>query len=777
MAIDLMDPIGLTVSQSVLNFETNDARFEAFCRDVVSLLEGGSPILTTSTSWDLGRDGVGVGAARGIYVCASLRNDVDQKALNDLARIRETTKGIEKLYFCSSHKLSEQRITNIQSALEREADQEFSVTCLGATQLTEVSARDPAIFDRYYRAEHANVLRAISVDPSDEAEQHGLRLALIAAAGEDSNAIRRELYRAGLLEVLQDGLGRTAAACAKQLSARLQLGYNISDAAVAPHLNGLAADGLVTEDAGVFTVSEQGTAHIERLHLGAAERFLTIKNEIRSALENAIGGRLADAHFIKVWRILEDRITAHFHARGVSLVAEVSALLENSATETPSESTAPLSFLEEMATAVAGTSTHPQQQEELRQAVLDLFLDRTGPAAEWLVRVCVSFLACCAIGLEHTSGVALRKLFARTALIFDSDVILSLLGDSEPDHHGVLEIASRWARLGGKLFVPEPVLEEVAYHASIAQRDFDEVRRLLPGTEVDRERIIENVFVRAFAHYMAHREAKLGQWRTYISQFRGQKPYDSTNLFAHLNAEFAFEKLPSRSEQYERLEVDVFRFLGSENLKRGQTGKIASDKARRDARLYAELVNYVRMVRASDPGATCLLVSSAHRLTAVERRFGQSAEPQLVVAISTVLYLLSLLPQVSLGIKAMKAFLFEDRRLGFSSDLERTILRLVRSSSEVMMPWAKRGALMRTVRERLIEDARREGQMLPDDANTSALERRALLPENRENTIQILKQALDNIVVDSRTEQENARLRRENEELKRQLETRKGRSH
>lgn len=73
MPIDLTNPIELTVSQAVLVMEVNDGRFEKFCREAVSLIEGGASIFSTSTTWDLGRDGVGAGAARGTYVSSPVK--------------------------------------------------------------------------------------------------------------------------------------------------------------------------------------------------------------------------------------------------------------------------------------------------------------------------------------------------------------------------------------------------------------------------------------------------------------------------------------------------------------------------------------------------------------------------------------------------------------------------------------------------------------------------------------------------------------------------------
>jgi DNA-binding PadR family transcriptional regulator len=330
MPLDLTNPFELTVSQAVLTLETNGGRFETFCRDVVSLIEGGAIIFSTSRSWDLGRDGVGAGAARGIYVCTSLRDDVDDKALSDLNRIKSTTNRIERLYFCSSQKLSEHRITLLEGQLADEIDHAFPITCLGATQLTEAAAIDPAVVSRHYAAEIQSALRAISAEPSDETEIRGLRLALMAAAGENSTEIRLQLYSGGLLDALSDGKTKTIAGCAKALSERLRIGYVVSEAAIRPHLMRLVADDLVAQSGLSFTLTASGREHLDRVQAEAAERFLGGRLEVRKALEESIGSKLAEDDFRRIWSIFEERIAHHFHARGEALVAEVSALLENS---------------------------------------------------------------------------------------------------------------------------------------------------------------------------------------------------------------------------------------------------------------------------------------------------------------------------------------------------------------------------------------------------------------------------------------------------------------
>lgn len=770
MALDLTSPFDLTISQMILSLEGNDGRFESFCRDVVGQIEGGATIFSTSKSWDLGRDGVGSGSASGIYVCVSLRDDVDAKALTDLERIRGTTKKIRRIYFCSSHKLSEQRRSQLEAQLTDEVDGKSEIVCLGATQLTEAAAAREGLFEKYYGADLKGALRAISVDQSDEAELIGLRLALIAGTGENSVEIRNGLYAAALIDILSDERGRTLAVCAKEISERLRLAKVVSDAALLPHIKRLEVAELVSKEASVYKITEAGLDHAKQLRLGAADRFLKGKLSIRDSIERSIGEKLSEDDFQRVWNVFESRVAAYFHERGAQMVREISALLDNvEADDVPAQPNK-LSFTEELAAAVAATSSHSQRRDELYTATSDIFTDRASGATEWLVRVCASYVACCALGLEYSSSTAIAKMLANTSLVLDTDVVLSLLGEGEPEHDSAYTVASKWPKLGGKLLVAESVLEEVAYHAWISENDFRQVRHFLPGSPEDRLRLIENVFVRSFAEHMSKGDASLGHWRRFIGQYAGSSAFDWSRCLALLKAEYSIDKLPLQSSEYDDLELSVKAFLVQDAERQGFHGKIARDKSARDARLYVGMLNYQRLIRANDAGATCLLVSSAHRLARTEREFCEAGEREFVVPISTVLMLLSLLPQVPLGLSAMKAFLFEDRRPGFSTDLERNVLRLLRSSHQVSLPWGKRTALMRELREKIVNDARQQGLHVRNDADTHALERIALSDANRERTIELLGEALDRVAVSSAMEDENARLRRENEELRARLE-------
>ncbi|MQA21162.1 hypothetical protein [Rugamonas rivuli] len=759
-------PLVISIATKVLDIETNDGRFENFCREAVSAMEGGALILSTSASWDLGRDGVGYGRADGIYLCASLRDDVDAKALSDIERISSKAANIKRVYFCSSHELSEHRRNEIAAALEAEVEHKFSITVCGSRQLVEAVASNVEILNRFYGAEIEDCIRVITERDEKNHDVRGLKLALISL-DEDSVAVRSHIYRSVILEILGSDGAITIEGLAKRISDRLHLSSVIAKEALVAPVSMLSADGVISNDQRLIKITEAGKSELVQNTADAATRLLDGRAVIRSAIENAIGGRLAEDHYSKIWSIFQDRLVAYFISRGETLVFEVSELLGLDATGEKPESIRPFSFVEEVAKAVADTSSSSQQRIELDQAIKDIFLERTGPAAEWLVRLCMSFIAACTLGMEHSAGQEIERVLRKTSLVLDTDVVLSLLGEGEIDHEGVTAIVDRWRRIGGKILVAEPVLEETAYHASIAHFDYDQVRHWLPGAPHERQQLIENVFVRSFAE-MLTKDAKPSHWGRYIAQYVGTSNYDWSKVFDDLRANYNIEKLPARRTTDAALEERVRKFL----IEQKQAVSITDtalrnlhDKARRDAQLYAAMVSYIRYLRDMDTSSTCLLMSSARRLAVAESEFKEAAEPELVTSISTVLQLLTLAPNVRLGATAMKAFLFDERPIGFTSAFERTVMRILHASDEASVPWAKRGAMMREVRQKLMQNAKSQGEkMRPDE-----LERRALYPENQANTIQMIKQAFDAVALDTEMAKQNTDLKKRVAELEDKL--------
>lgn len=757
------------IYEIVIRSETNDGRFEHFSRDIVSFLEGGAPIFSTSKSWDLGRDAVGFGRATGIYVCTSLRDDPDVKALADIERLEQTTTKITRVYFCSSQKLSEHARDKVVAALNIEVDHKYPIVCLGSIQLAEAARQEKKAIERSYSGEIKNCLAAIEVGPNEEAETNGLRLALMTSGAEDSHIIRNSIYEAALLDSLSMG-SRTAVVAAKSLAETLKLHRSLPANVVLPYLSNLTSKGFASENNGVYSITINGKVRKQDNERAAAERLMVGRNQIKEALEVAMGATIGPDEFSRIWAVFEERLSYFLYMRGGSIVDEVSALLDADSAA-PLEQRISLSFIDELAAAVSKTSSHPQHQLEICQAVKDLFADRTGPASQWLVSVCAAFVAACALGLEQSSADAIGRLLARTTIVLDTDVVLSLLGEGEPEHMAALTIVNTWVRNRGAVVVAEPVLEEVAYHASIADLDFSQVSHLLPGTPEDRLHAVENAFVRSFAELLSQNKIKHSHWTTYIRHFRGDSAYDYSVVQGHLMADFSISKLPPRTLDqaalFETVRLYILKLVEERNI-HGVT-KEARDKASRDAELYVAFVRHMQTRRQFDPGAACLLISSGRRLSAVEAQFKQSGERQMVISIASALFLVSLLPQLSLGLSSMKAFLFDEKRTGFSSGLERTLIRMVKSSKEVSLPWAQRGVLMQQMRERMVKSASLQG-LSKSESSLDNLEREALKPDHREGTIQMLRDSLDALALDTRLEKQVRDLKGEVAKLQEKLE-------
>lgn len=770
-----MTSISEGLARAVILHDSSDIRFERFCNEIVGELEGGATIFSTSQSWDLGRDGRGKTATGVVYVCASLTDHADSKAIADVKRLASQTKNIGQLYFCSNQNMSEKKCAEIENGLRKLLPTNTNVTVLGCNQLTEFAInKAPQVLGKQYRAEIEESLAALTSGAADEKpEEQALRLALMTVGHDESRGIREELYRASILGILADGKSRTVGECCRDVAAAFRLSRNFPDETVATYLSIFVDQGIVESVNGRWLLTSAGRQHLTETNDIAVDNLLEGRRCIREKLEAELGQALNDDHYTRIWRIIQDKLAHLFYTRGQEMVSVVSRLLgEKVAKSASSAEQGGMFFLQELAAAVATTSSHPSQQGELHTAVVDIFSEHSGPAFDWLTSVCAAFIAICSLGMEATSGKALARLLSRMTLVFDTDVILSLLGDGEPDHDAVQAIVKRWRKLGGDVLVARPVLEEVAHHAWISEHDYDQVKNWLPGEPDERLRLIENALVRGFAELMANEKAKRNQWHKYIGQFRGSSEWDPAKVAEYLKHEHGMGELLPRSTEEEQLENDVRQHLQltAHQKYSGHQLKIALDKARRDAQLYAGMIRQIKVLRARDAGSCCVLVSSARRLTETENKFSKSGEPQVVVSISTVIYMLSLVPEVSIGLTAMKSLLFDERVTRFSSDLERTVLRVLAKSEDVDMPWAKRGTLMREIRSRLINDAIRAGQGKNKQVDIAEIERNVVSGKSNKLAAQVVEEAIRSLALDTRTEKKNLQLQKTISQLESEIE-------
>lgn len=757
------------IYKAVIENEVHSKRFETFANQLISSQEGGAAIINTSDSWDLGKDGRGVLPTGQVFVCCSLTDAVEHKSSKDLRRLTTFEKKIKTVYFCSSKFLSEHRCNIIRTEIISLLDTDCLVIVYGSNHLAEIAGHHTGIIDQLYKAEIDDCISILMgrEDRQEDAE-NALRLALLTTGADESIEIRGNLYKGGLLEVLKDNNSRNLSECCRDLSAILRLSRQIPQETILYHLKSLLGSGEIELVNDHYKITSIGKKFIDESQEKAASALVSGRNAFRAELEREIGYKLSDDHFERIWSITKQFLTQAFYTKGKTLVEFASTILNGAKASRHSLPTS-AQFINELAIAVSETSSNNDQQQELKTSIVDIFLIKDGPVFNWFTTICFSFIALCSLGLESQSGKALATVISKIGLVFDTDVLLSLICQGEPEHDSVSAIQKRWNILGSPILIADPVLIETAHHSWIADFDFAQVENWIPGTHEDRQRLISNAFVRSFADLISDGKAKKNQWMKYIAQFKGHDEWDCSKTRAYIYHEYNLKELPQSTTEEQAIEKSAYVFL-SEIAHREKDRKPlekALDKAKRDAKLYASIIRQINSNRSKDPAYTCFLVSSSKRLSNLENHLNASGEGQIVITISMALYLLSLIPEVSIGMSSLSVFLFDERIPSINSGLERTLLRVVKNCSDLDMPWAKRTTLIQNIRENVVSSAAKAGKILRSDKDVEDF---ICNRENAKEAVRAITIALRDSVIDTKTEKDNLTLRIRVRELEEEIQ-------
>jgi hypothetical protein len=226
-------------------------------------------------------------------------------------------------------------------------------------------------------------------------------------------------------------------------------------------------------------LSEKGRVQAEAEREAAAAELLEGRRLVREYLETAIGTKLLAQQYDDIWTSMQVQLTRFFYEEGQRMVSTINRFTRSTTgAEAEHRSELPY-FVERLATAAAATCTQAEFGEQVKRAVLDMFEERCGVAHEWMSRICATFVLVCTLGLEATSGKSIEDTIAKTHLILDTDVMLDLLGEGETSHTSAQQLVTRWRLLGGTLLLAEPVAEELAHHAWIAENDYQEGSKFL----------------------------------------------------------------------------------------------------------------------------------------------------------------------------------------------------------------------------------------------------------------------------------------------------------
>lgn len=766
------------IAKILIEGDISPSRFEDFSVEICSRVLA-ITLVVTSTNYDRARDGRsptsrrhGSGQQHDAVLHATLRGDLDKKVTSDIVEmVKHTT--AKHVVYCSSQPLTDHAIDAYSAEIRALCPGVDSVTVFGSFQLAQFSEhRHPGVFETFYVGEIATIERHLNPNrvKDETTGQRGLRLALIAFGNEDSAQLRDALLKRVVLELLTKNSELSEMEMLKAISKDLGLDSCLPAGLLTEAITALRAKELVAGDRNL-SITEAGKGTIQEAQVEATRDLFQGRALIKNSLESLSGLKIHDTQFEQIWNVLLDFLSDLFYSNGYQVICAVNAVFKGKSATQKKVAVSLDSLLERGAERVAATYRDGQAAALVKQAVLDMFNEHTGPAFEWLAGVCERFVALCALGLETTSGDELKQVLRNYQIVLDSDILLTLLCRGEPEHNVAENLVMAWRRMGGSVRVAAPVLEEAAHHAWISNVDFNQTSHLLGRLSAqERLRYIQNAFVRTF--HALEREPK--KWPTYISFFKGRSPEDSSKILRMLRTEYGVEILEEAQESETSRQMTKFfleSFAASKDVPANLLDTVAAGKAERDGRLMSAIAETRAKLGKIGSPEVAVLVSSSPRMKKANARFRTMlGDPDAVLSLGAASYLLSLVPEAGLGLASLRHALFEFGENAKLSDDQRIALRIIKGQDEYDLPWAARGMLQQKLGDEITKEARRRG-VSPDDVR-----KRITQPvEGDELPAQLILESVKSMAIEGATVAELNKAIRKIDELEQEIDDLKAR--
>lgn len=751
----------------IFEHESSPLRFENYCVDLFSALDQ-TPYVTTSRSYDMGRDGRGA-ATRFIgsppFICCGTETDVLAKAERDLDRLMQSVQPTDLVFCFTDPSFSEYKVVQIEHMVRSKCPNILQIRSFGGRQLSDLALEYPQIFEKHYAAELSNLRAALGVKSttSEEIEVTGLRMALTTQLLDDAQMRRRDLVRNLILTALSAGKALTTAGLAKAVSDSLRLPRLVNEAWLLLELNTLEASGHIAKSDSEYSIAERGLEELSSRTREGAEQLLRGQETIRSQLGAQTGQNLTENEFRIVWNTLQEGIVSMFVLHGATIIDSIASIVTGSSSLGDHDDLR--TQISQIAGRISATLGKGNRIAEIGQAVEDMFYLRDSPAFNWLADVAEVFLHLCALGLEpHAQDQIIARL-REIQLVIDTDVVLSLLSAGEANHEAISAMMAGWRRVGGRVVVVPPVLEEASHHAWISDIDYENVSSSLEKMSDDEASyLIGNVFVRGFRaeQKKAKRKCTRRNWQYYISAFKGTKDHDYAKILELLKdagcelapEDSASTQLASRIGQrvFEKQKATT-HYLGIAELR---------EKANRDGRMVAFLAALRSSLQGEHKTAVIVSTSGALRFGAAGAK-PELAAPEPVLYAPAVAWMLSLVPGVKLGPGTVRALLFDADFPVHLDVLERTALRVLHASDEYKMHLSRRGTLRTAMREQIHKRAQQEGKSTDEVIGELCSQ----TPEGKEVLAEVVAGAVD-IIARSQSERRIAELEAEIERLRSQ---------
>jgi hypothetical protein len=683
-----------------------------------------------------------------------LNEGLDAKAEADILRLTALASP-DRIVYCSSQKLSEQRVDQITASLRRHSPN-GSIVVYGAKQLGALADKDHETFENSYGAELQEIRSMVYSDHPSGDPGSGLRLALLTFGSSEGTDLRDEALRSILLDRLSLQNIQTVESICRPFSEDIGLQRTLPERYLIDALNRARDSGDVETLNGGWRLTVQGAEKQAALPLKGVEQILEGRHIVRAGIEKLTGKTFSNTQYKTIWSSLIDTISGMFHANGLEIIRGVDEILSGTSSKTK-----PLNLKSElengMRSVVSSISTTDLRNQTYR-ALLDLFTEREGPVFDWLTRISERFVTLCALGLEHTSGEALRETLTAQKVVLDSDVILDFLCKAEADHEASRDLLINWLNIGGKILVSPIVLEEVAHNAWISDRDFRGTETLLGRLQNwELHRFIKNPFVRTFHFY----KSPASKWQLFISQYRGNSPGDYSKILAILRLRLKVEVLPASFD--EEISAQISAYLKKDPSTFEPDNEYLEDvvyKVERDGKLLASVAAARVLAESTGLEDPMVILSSSGALRSAELKFeGVFGQTRLVLNKRSFSYILASIPQVSLGADTLRRALFTFGSNGRLKSDGMRAMRLIRATDEVELPWAERFTLRQELSRCLKREADRRG------ITKKEMEKVFTSGSSPESSAKLIVEAIQELAVPTDTKKELEKAQKKIQEL------------
>ena len=704
-------------ARQILEAEHDDGRFEQFANAVASVLKG-RPIVGTSASWDLGRDGRGLGPAAGVYVLATLQADIE-KPKSDATRLKEKAKP-KRVYYVTARPHSEHTLATHASAIQAIVGGAVTVEPLGAIQIADLVAGGKATdaFTKVYAGEVASIHAALGGLGEREAHLHHLEFALATFGATNTQELRVALATRLILALIESGpatldtlVGGAARLLGVEAFSRPTLQF---------YCDGLSARGLMELKSGQYRITEAGIAEQVRSRADVLASEVKGRSAVRAVVEDSLGRRLGD-NWSAIWLSLQNELARAFYLRGKQLLDLISALLDGDTGRADRDVLGPI--VDDIVKNVVQKNVAPPDRPIIQRALQDVFLpgDKHG-AFDWLAGVAGRFAAVCTLGLPAEIVSSVREALRGIRFFFDTDVVISYLCAHEPAHTAARAVAELSRRLGAQTMVTDAIAEETARHAMKAHTDYRvrvaPIVRLLQWYELAE---LESAFTREFEYLRIEGKVRPHQWPAFIERYtgpeeRGQggrlRPNVGKMRQILSKDSFAIRTPRERDQRWEGQRDTLAERLFAQAKRQGETDlELAHHKARIDAEVLIAVAMTIDEGESRGTGERWILISSARRLrhlpSGVRRELPYVPE---VLSLPEAACLAALLPDQAIPLGALHALLFEGRFEKTLGGLEAVLLRAVRQARSAVLPGATRGVLVEEFSSAILREARQTGE-------------------------------------------------------------------